>query len=479
VLEALGPIVFLDLEATGGSTAFDRIIEIGLVEVDRGRVVGEWSTLVNPGRRIPPAIQSLTGITEESVADAPTFGEISEALAQRLDGKVLAAHNARFDYGFLRSEFRRAGVHYRAPVLCTVKLSRRLQPHHPRHNLDALLVRHAIFCLDRHRALGDARVLWELAQIWHREHGEAVLKELCAELLRPPVVPPGLPDDVFDDLPETPGVYVFHGADGAVLYVGRSANIRSRVLAHFASTPRPRRDLRIDAEVTRIEWIETAGELGACFRAAQLERTLRPRYNRSREREAADEPCSWHWRAETHTAPPQLVTASEVGLGNASDLYGVFRSRAAALQALREIAKARRLCRRLLGLETADEPGACSAHAQAHCRGACIGAESALSHAMRLAQALAALRVRPWPYAGRIAIRERDAASGRAELHVLDRWRYVATVYTEAELHELGEQPHRSEFDVETYRLLVRFLKAPVRGCEIIPLAPNVAAAYA
>src|SRR6185503_13728595 len=111
-------VVFLDLETTGGSLGYDRIIEIGLVEVDRGRRIGEWSTLVNPGRSIPHGIQVLTGITDEMVASAPSFETVSATLAQRLAGKVLAAHNARFDYGFLKSEFGRAGVHYAPPVLC-------------------------------------------------------------------------------------------------------------------------------------------------------------------------------------------------------------------------------------------------------------------------------------------------------------------------------------------------------------------------
>ena len=116
--------VFLDLETTGAAAARDRITEVGLVEVAHGRPIGEWSTLVNPGVPIPPIIQALTGITDEMVADAPTFDVIAQDLARRLDGKVLAAHNARFDYGFLKSEFGRAGVQYSAAVLCTVKLSR-------------------------------------------------------------------------------------------------------------------------------------------------------------------------------------------------------------------------------------------------------------------------------------------------------------------------------------------------------------------
>src|SRR5512134_18271 len=110
-------LVFLDLETTGTNAVYDRITEVGLVEVTPGGRVAEWSTLVNPGVRIPPTIQSITGITDEMVELAPAFEEIAGLLLKRLDGKLLVAHNARFDYGFLRNEFRRAGHRYASRVL--------------------------------------------------------------------------------------------------------------------------------------------------------------------------------------------------------------------------------------------------------------------------------------------------------------------------------------------------------------------------
>ena len=118
------PLVFLDLETTGATASFNRITEIGLIEVERGRFVGEWSTLVNPETRIPPFIENLTGISNDMVALAPSFAEIARELKRRLDGKLLVAHNARFDYGFLKSEFRRLDIKYSSDVVCTVKLSR-------------------------------------------------------------------------------------------------------------------------------------------------------------------------------------------------------------------------------------------------------------------------------------------------------------------------------------------------------------------
>jgi DNA polymerase-3 subunit epsilon len=462
-------VIFLDLETTGGSAIDDRIIEIGIVEVAHGHCVGEWSTLINPGRRIPHGIQVLTGITDEMLAAAPTFEAVSATLAARLEGKVLAAHNARFDYGFLKSQFARAGLRYTAQVLCTVKLSRLLYPHYRRHNLDALIMRHAIFCLDRHRALGDARVLWELAQLWRADPGEETLNAASAALLTRPAVPAGLPADVFDTLPESRGVYIFYGDDDRALYVGRSANIRSRVLAHFSAAQQIGKDLRIAEEVRRVDWLETSGELGATLHESRLVRQLAPVYNRKLSE--ASEVCAWRWRIETPDRAPELVTALALDRGELQHLYGLFRSRASARQALRGLAKAYGLCHAVLGLERPESSGACAAYALDQCRGACVGAESRISHAMRVVQALSALRLEPWPYPGRIGIRERSAAGERSELHLVDDWCYLGTAKTEADLHDIADTARGSGFDFDTYKMLARFLKSPPASCDILALS--------
>lgn len=177
-------VVFLDLETTGASAGQDRITEVGLIEVDDGYFVREWSTLVNPGIPIPPLIQSITGINDAMVATAPYFEDIADELQDAIAGRILIAHNARFDYGFLEQEFRRIDQDFSAPALCTVRLSRKLFPQHARHNLDTLISRHDIECDARHRALGDARVLWQLAQQWRIDPGETAVLEATAKLIK-------------------------------------------------------------------------------------------------------------------------------------------------------------------------------------------------------------------------------------------------------------------------------------------------------
>lgn len=118
-------IAVIDLETTGTAATSDGITEIGIVHIERGEVVEEWSSLVNPETTIPPEIQALTGITDAMVRDAPMFSQLADEVLSRLNGHLFVAHNARFDYGFIKNAFRRLGVPFTAEVLCTVRLSRK------------------------------------------------------------------------------------------------------------------------------------------------------------------------------------------------------------------------------------------------------------------------------------------------------------------------------------------------------------------
>jgi DNA polymerase-3 subunit epsilon len=375
-------LVFLDVETTGATPALDRITEVGLVEVDRGRLVGEWTSLVNPLRHIPSEIQDLTGITDEMVAGAPSFDQLAAELYSRLEGKILVAHNARFDYGFLRHEFRRAGYRYIANVLCTVRLSRRLYPHERRHNLDSLIERHGLACEDRHRALADARVLWQFTQKIHDHFGADAVRAEADQLLRPPALPPGLEPDACEDIPESAGVYVFYGEGDVPLYLGKSSNLRSRVLAHLGGDTR--RDKDIARQVRRIDWTQTAGEFGAAIREAALLRRIQPLYNR---KPRSGETLSFHWNPLDGPRRPTLVEVSAVDFADSQYLFGLFRSRAVANNALRGLADQHGLCLIALGLDSGTGP--CYNYPLKRCRGLCAGKETERAHTARLAAALA------------------------------------------------------------------------------------------
>ncbi|MBM3368982.1 MAG: hypothetical protein FJY43_12035, partial [Betaproteobacteria bacterium] len=389
LLEA--PLAIVDLETTGAHSSWDRVTEIAVVEVDDGRISSEWSTLVNPGTSIPPAIQALTGITNDMVADAPAFEDLAASLYERLEGRVFVAHNARFDYGFLRQEFERAGLKFQARTLCTVKLSRRLYPQHPRHNLDSLITRHNLPCSARHRAMGDAQAVWQFLRVAAQERGADAVLEAAKAVSKLPALPPHIARDMVDAIPEAPGVYLFYGEGDTPLYVGKSIKMRSRVLSHFSADLRSAREMQLSREVRRIEWRRTCGELGALLLESRLVKDLLPVFNRQLRH--AGDLCGF-------VLLPQglrLARGDEIDAETVGELHGVFRTRRAAMEALRGIADENGLCLQALGVErgkvgSGAGSGACFRHQIRRCAGLCAGKDSLAAHQGRLAAALGRLK---------------------------------------------------------------------------------------
>ncbi len=455
------PLAIVDLETTGAHPAWDRVTEIAVVEVQAGEVVTEWSTLVNPGKRIPPAIQALTGITDGMVADAPAFEDLAPELYARLEGRVFVAHNARFDYGFLRHEFERAGLRFQARTLCTVKLSRRLYPGHARHNLDSLIDRHGLTFAPsggaRHRALGDAQAVWQFLCVAAAERGIELLQDTARQLAQSPALPAHIERSVLDEIPEAPGVYLFYGEQDAPLYVGKSVTLRSRVLQHFSSDLGSPREAQIAREVRRIEWRRSCGELGALLREAQLVKELLPAFNRRLRR--ASDLCGFRFDSNKLS----LVQKEDIRADCVPHLCGFFRSRRSANEALRELANAHRLCLRTLGFERAGRSGnlgACFRHQIGRCAGVCAGRESPHVHLERARAALALLKTAAWPWRGPIGIIEKDRERDAVDVHVVNNWCLLGTARSEIEVAELLEAASNPSFDLDQYKILARHLAA-------------------
>jgi DNA polymerase III subunit epsilon len=449
-------LVFVDLETTGGNAAYHRITEVGIVRMRAGQVVEEWSSLVNPGCRIPSYIEGFTGITNAMVADAPRFADIAALVLEKLqrapDGlphpaPVFVAHNARFDYSFLRTEFRRLDVSFSAKVLCTVKLSRRLYPEFPRHSLDAVMERHQLTCSARHRALGDARVLGDF---WSKLLGEVPADKFAAAaqaVLGANRLPAYLPQELADELPEGPGVYRFFDADNVLLYIGKSHSLRVRVLGHFANENSDAREQKKARLVRRIDWVETAGDLGAQLQEIEWIKTQKPLFNK-RVKQKGD---SFTLHAPANSPGVRLCAIGDLDPADLAGCFGMFHSEKDGRKALIDIARAHSLCLRVLGLE--ESTGSCFAFQVGKCKGVCVGKEPHMLHNMRLMLALSSLKLKPWPFPGRVALQE-----GRSEYHVLDHWVHLGTARSEEELAELAASPARPGFDVDVYRILVRHL---------------------
>ena len=435
-------LAFVDVETTGMSPSRDRIIEIAVVRVqwpadDHGPPeVREFVTLVRPGVAVSPEIRFLTGIDDARLADAPTFGQVADTVTAWLDGALFIAHQARFDHGFLKAEFARCGRAFSAEPLCTVRLSRALTPERPGHGLDALIARYRLGSVERHTALGDARVLWRLLRRWTAEFGHDTVLAAARRLLARPSLPAHLGLDSVSRLPARPGVYAFLGAHGQPLYIGKSLNLRERVPAHFSADHRSERGLRLASEIRALRWQVCAGEFGALLAEANAIGTLMPAHNRALRRAArpvilvmdedglAARPRPW-----SDGPPPDTVWA------------GPFTSRAQARAWLTGRAREAGLCMATLGLERVFPGRACFAHQLDRCAGTCIDPTLHDAHSRALAALLHPERAPDWPAGRALLLREHDPDDDRRAWHLLEDWRWLGSATTQTELRRLLADP--------------------------------------
>ncbi|HET7772254.1 MAG TPA: exonuclease domain-containing protein [Burkholderiaceae bacterium] len=478
--------VFLDLETTGMSPERERITEIGLVVVEGGEVRERWQTLVNPGKSIPPDISWFTGITNEMVRDAPEFEQVADALWARLQGALLVAHNARFDYGFLKAEFARLGRTYITKPLCTVKLSRTLDPEQRSHSLDALIERWGLGREARHRAMGDAERLWVFAQKLAQRYSPALIEEAVRVITRRASLPPHLPPTLFDEMPATPGVYTFHAEHGQILYIGRSISLKDRVAAHFYDV-KNEREQQLAAQVHRVTWAPCAGALSTAVREAEAIKTHAPAANVALRRNERAVLLQVDAMCRLRYLPAQTVAdATEVpdGAEQASALYGPFASRAAARAAVVALAREFQLCLKTLGLELAarGEPAAsgCFNLQIRRCLGACVNREPVADHVQRVHGALADHRLLRWPWPGAMAVVERSDDGLLEDWVVIDRWCVLGVVRSQDAALELARTAKR-RFDLDLYRMVRKLLapaadlqQAAVRLEALFPPAPAV-----
>jgi len=454
--------VLLDLETTGGNPVNDRITEIAAVRVEQGVEVARWSTLVNPGVHVSGFIERLTGISNAMVAKAPRFSEVSNELLALLNDAVLVAHNVRFDHGFLLNEFSRMDVALRVKTLCTVRLSRLLYPQFKSHGLDAIMQRHGIASTARHRAMGDVDVMQSWLKLAQAELGMASINRHAQRLLQGSAALPPQLDTKVSDIPDAPGVYIFYGDSPLPLYVGKSVKLRSRVMAHFQAASRNAREMRIAQEIRRIEWTETAGELGALLLEARLVKAQQPLHNRQLRHEG--DLCAWRLEVNPNSRPLlTLVRGSEMVPQQFGALYGPYRSRNQAQSHLRELADTEGLCLQALGLESGK--GRCFAHQIDQCKGVCCGEEAPERHHLRLQMALASHKLQVWPFAGKVGVREYNPRTERTDIHLFDQWCHLATVHSDEELHDaLNSHCEPLAFNLDTYRQAIKHLLVRGKG---------------
>jgi len=267
-------------------------------------------------------------------------------------------------------------------------------------------------------------------------HVNAVGLLVCTDPATSFSYPAHIPRDCLDSLPQQPGIYIFRDAAGIPLYIGKSVNLRQRVLSHLR-TPE---EAQMLARTSHIEHERTGGEIGALLREAQLIKDHQPVFNRKLRR--TREMCSIRLGGTL----PEVVFAREIDFGRTEGLFGLFQTRKAAQETLRNVAHSDGLCSVMTGLEKGAPGRPCFARQLKSCRGACTGEESASEHAARVRAALAPLRVTPWPYPGAIAIVEQS--DGLRQRQLVDNWCYLGT--------RQSRRKSAARFDVDVYRILAR-----------------------
>ena len=442
-------LAFVDIETTGGNADRDRITEIGIKTLANGQE-SAWECLIDPQTFIPQNIQRLTGITPDMVAGRPPFEELAIQIKKELEGKVFVAHNARFDYGFIKASFKRLGMDFRPKVLCTVKLSRLHFPQQARHNLDTIVATHDLKVSARHRALGDADLLVQFWRVCEKTFGQARLLEAVHQLIGQVSLPPNIHQSVIDAIPDTPGCYIFYGEHHAPLYIGKSISMRSRVMSHFQSALTVRKEMKLSQQVHHIEWIETGGELSALVLEAKLIKERMPSANIKLRR--SKDLCAWQLSQESSGLQrPTLITHKHLQPGIQDNLYGLFNNKKEAIGYLAAVAKKYQLCEALLGLEKVDEGKPCFGFQVKQCQGACIGKVSLAVHNLKLQTSLQLYKVPVWPFEGAVAIKD-----GHSML-VINKWCYLGTAHNHDELDDIARSED-FEFDLDIYKVVKKAL---------------------
>ncbi len=446
------PVVIVDVETTGGSAATNRLIEIGIIRIENGVEVRRFESLIQPGQSVPVFVQNLTGISDHDLESAPVFKEIADEVESCLKDALFIGHNVRFDYDFVRHEFRRLNRRFVAPTLCSARLSRAFFPEHKRHNLSELVARYDLPASRSHRALDDAEAVWNYFAKCQELVGTQKFRDTFEKLVagRPPQT--RIPAARFQNVPESAGAYIFRDVNGQALYVGKSANLRERILGHFYGDFENPKEQQWLGEATDLECVPAPGELSALFLEAELVQKLNHVHAR-KTRKALGMVCA----AKKKTAKGYDAVYFEIEnkVEDKSSILGYYRGFREAKQALDLLANKFNLCRKLTDLEKG--PGPCQSRKINKCSGACEGAEEAKTYNMRVHRAFQQGGVESWPYSSAVWIDELDEETKLGQSFLVQNWLMLARAFKTAEGQRIEKLS--DGFDWDRLKILKRALQ--------------------
>ena len=373
----------IDVETTGG-VRYGRMTEICIITVIDMKVVDIYSSLINPEEYIPRNITALTGITDAMVANAPRFHEIADIIEEKTKDAIFVAHNVNFDFGFLKKEFENMGSTFQRKKLCTVRLSRKLIPGLYSYSLGNLCTSIGISLKGAHRAEADTRATTELFLRLVNidlDSDFTTITTFLNKSSRQATLPPNIPTEEFEKLPNSAGVYIFRDKAGKELYVGKAINIKKRVLSHIYS--KTQKSINLCTETYHLDYEETGNELTAFLLEAEYIRRFYPKYNRAQKR-----PTNTYQIISYENQ----VGAIQIALGTTKNTINsvlTLYNKQIGLETLEQLCEEYNLCPKYCSLQTSNE--GCSHYKIKNCKGICTGTENVDDYNTRVRLALDAV----------------------------------------------------------------------------------------
>jgi DNA polymerase III subunit epsilon len=357
----------VDIETTGGSSRIEKITEIAIYQHDGEKITGEFVSLINPERSIPYFITSLTGISNEMVENAPRFYEVAKKIIEFTEGRIFVAHNARFDYSFIRQEFKALGYNFKRNVLDTVALGRNLIPGHRSYSLGNICKELNIEINGRHRAAGDAVATTKLLEKLI-EKAREMNSGISGLLKNTRISKLNLNLDVskIESIPEEPGVYYFYNEKGDLIYIGKSRNLQQRIRTHLSNNT-TNRAMEMRDFIADIDWEVTGSELIALLKESSEIKKNKPVYNRAQRR------TGFNWGIFSNTDINGYLNFSYGQLDKDDSPLSVFTGKERAKSRLLSLVEKYDLCQKLTGLY--ETHGPCFHYHVGLCKGACCGKE--------------------------------------------------------------------------------------------------------
>ncbi len=371
----------VDIETTGLRVKDDRITEVAVLVYNGSEIVESFHSLINPERYVPEFITQLTGINNEMLETAPRFFEVAKAIVEITEGKVFVAHNAHFDFTFLKNEFKSLGFNFQRKTLCTARLSRKILPGLPSYALDKICRHLNISIKDRHRAMGDAEATCELLGILKTRSEKKLERNIIDREIKVRNLPPKVKIEDFEALPEETGVYYFLDEAGSIIYIGKSINIKKRIASHFSTNLDSKKSIEFKNRVASIDYVLTGSELIAELLESDEIKQHKPLFNRAQRNSRHNygvfsrKGRDGYLRLYVDRTKTQTKTAHYL----AQRADGARRALYAKIEQFG-------LCMKLCDLYSSD--GACFAYQVKQCQGACIGEEEPALYNARVEQAI-------------------------------------------------------------------------------------------